>query len=230
MKVFKTKKKILAVVTAVVLLSTLPFLQSCSNEESINDLTINKTNEKAMIVIASKYLTNSGGLLGLSIDKKEAEQLGISGDYYDKMLKDIDITNEEVKRVQSMNGKVYGIKSKAIISNQNVRFKVEPIEASTQVTSKYQATINAVDNSPTKMNVGPVNASFIEFKVTSPCISSAITLTVDTGFGIRTITIVYTPNGDNYGRIDLPAYPCGCKITSVTPCSDGSSVNVFYGK
>lgn len=38
MKIFKTKKMIFAVVTALVLLSTLPFLQSCSND--LDDATI----------------------------------------------------------------------------------------------------------------------------------------------------------------------------------------------
>lgn len=42
MKIFKTKKVILAVITALVLLSTLPFLQSCSSNESE---VISKTND-----------------------------------------------------------------------------------------------------------------------------------------------------------------------------------------
>ena len=53
MKIISTKKIILAVVTAVVMVSVLPFLQSCSNKDSVLEQNNSGQNQQSKILIAN---------------------------------------------------------------------------------------------------------------------------------------------------------------------------------
>lgn len=56
MKIFKTKNVILAVVAALVLLSTLPFLQSCSNSDDITNSAASKYDDLKPIAIVNNEI------------------------------------------------------------------------------------------------------------------------------------------------------------------------------
>jgi hypothetical protein len=140
MKIHKTKKVILTAVTTLVLLSTLPFIQSCSNEEtplSSNQeyLDVNATDiinlTYAQKVIFQKakeridpYVVCSNKIYSLTIT--EGSTIHISDQLFELMKKVIAKTNTEIKNLEvisdAKNKTVLHIISSKNLS-QKVRFK-----------------------------------------------------------------------------------------------------------
>jgi hypothetical protein len=183
-----------------------------------------------MLAIASKHLISNNDVFSLDINKLEAVGLGISSEFYDKMTNDINKTNEKIKEIQKSNGIIVGLNTvKSNLALKNVRFKSKN-ETGQTIDSKYQSTLVAFENAPVSENLGIVNANYIEFSVTSSCIVTAVTVQVNTGNGIQQITIMCYPFSTSTGRIYLPTNSCSCSVGIMTPCSDGASVKVYYGK
>jgi len=221
-------KKIKINVSFIMAIMIISIFQSCSNSDEALS-TIPQLNEKEMLTIASKHLVNTNNIFSLDINKQEALRLGISSKFYDKMLNDVNKTNAEIEKIQKSNGIIFGLNTaKSDLATKNVRFKTPP-EYGQKIDSKYRTTLTATDNAPASQNIGTVNANYIEFKVSSSCLVTPITILVDNGYGIQQITIMSYPFCSGTGRLDLPSSSCNCNITIVTPCSDGSSVGVYFG-
>ncbi len=230
MKIFKTNKFIIAVVVAIISVSIIPFFQSCNNENE--EFIASSKNEKEMALLASKYLINTNNTFTLELNKKEALAIGISNEYYDKMINEINKTNEEIKKITKNKGKIYGLNTayNSNNTNKNVRFKASPNETGQEIDSKFRGSITAFENSPQSRDVGVVNANYIEFKATSGCFFTAVTIQVNTGCSLEQISFLLYPFAEGSGRIYLPTNSCDCTITIMTPCSDGASVGVYWGR
>lgn len=225
--------KIIFAAMSVMIFVLLMFIsQSCSKNNDEVSLTMAQLNEKEMLSLASKHLINTNNIFSLDINKQEAIKLGISSKYYDKMLLDITKTNAEIKRILKNNGIILGLnkQGESNVELQNVRFKASGTETGQTINSKYKTSITASDNAPVSANVGTVNAKYIEFKVVSGCLVTAVTISVNTGSGISQVTIMSYPFSSGTARIDLPTTSSNCTVSIMTPCSDGATVGVYFGQ
>ena len=146
MKIISTKKMILSVVTAVVLLSTLPFLQSCSNEDNVLNSNYQSEN-KTKTINKSDIPLNIGSL---KFDSKEE-----ASKFIDEFEKEI---NQPAQMNLKKNGSTtilsIGRKSNNL-SNSSRRFKVPSNETITG-TSYLTFDINVnFSYDPSNMSTNP---------------------------------------------------------------------------
>lgn len=77
-----------------------------SLEAYLNSLSPEAKEHREASMKLADYLEIENDLYVLKISKKDAQKLGISSDIYNKILKDLDITNKEIRKIRQNGGKI----------------------------------------------------------------------------------------------------------------------------